>query len=57
MHKGYGNCKTSWSFGGKTGPICWVNQPSVCTDKTRHSFGEYSWEACLKKGNIHTPLF
>ena len=43
---GYGNCIKD--FMGK-GPICYVNEPSNCTDRkisTENGIMQYSWEAC-----------
>ena len=47
-------CEKSYAKNGRTGPICYVNQPSTCTDKqSAGAKGYYSWDACLnKKGNI-----
>ena len=41
---GYGNCKKVF----KTGPICYVNEPSSCSDlkKSKSTGKYYSWEAC-----------
>ena len=41
---GYGNCKKSY---GAKGPLCYVIQPTTCTDKVRSGDGrKYSYEAC-----------
>lgn len=42
---GYGNCNKEY----KRGPLCYVNQPSSCTDlmKSGSNKGErVSWQAC-----------
>ena len=39
---GFGKCKKSY----KKGPICYVRQPSSCSDKISISNTQYSWEAC-----------
>ena len=52
---GWGNCQKSY---GK-GPICYVNEPSTCTDIVdARSYGPtgYSWEACANK-NLGTRAF
>ena len=43
---GYGNCSLSY----EKGPICYVNEPSNCTDLAFSSRVKkrYSWEACKK---------
>ena len=52
MH-GYGNCGKHFSRNGKTGPICFVSQPSTCNDReTSPDAGDFSWQACLNEGNI-----
>ena len=55
VHSGFGpKCEKDLNKHGRTGPICYVNQPSTCTDKVvAGAKGYYSWDACLnKKGNI-----
>merc|ERR1712018_563901 len=41
---GYGNCKKKF----KIGPICYVNEPSTCTDlvESQSTGKRYSWDAC-----------
>ena len=44
---GFGKCKKTW----KKGPICFVKEPSKCTDQISVGKKHYSWEACnLEKG-------
>jgi hypothetical protein len=48
---GFGNCELS----NHNGPLCYVNEPSSCTDLVTVVEGEqYSNEACAKiSGNIY----
>jgi len=49
--KGYGRCEKDF----QDGPICYVNQPSICKDATNsqsHPGQYFSWEACKKQ---HLP--
>ena len=46
--KGYGRCEKDF----QDGPICYVNQPSICKDaiSSQSQPGQYfSWEACNKQ--------
>ena len=45
---GYGNCKKSyWTENSQgKGPICYVKEPSNCTDLQKADDDQYSWEAC-----------
>ena len=49
--RGYGNCHQSYN-----GPICYVNEPTTCTDVVNAGGGGrtgYSWEACQSRtGNV-----
>jgi len=51
---GYGRCQKDHG----DGPICYVNQPSTCTDavnSTSENGKQYSWEACNARGSRRTP--
>ena len=45
----FGNCQSKY----KSGPICYVNEPSNCTDLafSNSQKRRYSWEACLMSLN------
>ena len=46
MVNSFGNCKKSYNGG----PICYVNEPSNCTDlaHSKSTGRRYSWDACTK---------
>ena len=57
---GFGNCKKLY----KSGPICYVNVPSTCSDlkKSKSAGRSYSWDACApppppprKRSNLQPP--
>jgi len=47
-YNGYGNCDKTYQ--GKT--LCYVNEPSTCSDLQETTFGQYSFEAC---SGTYTP--
>ena len=53
---GYGNCMKDYK--GK-GPICYVIEPSSCTDRkisTEKEGKQYSWEACKSACKFYSNI-
>jgi len=55
---GYGNCQKSyWTDVMPEGPICYVKEPSNCTDLQKAGNSQYSWEACKLRTENCNPNF
>ena len=43
---GFGNCETTFSHHGRSGPICYVPKENMCSRSFKGRNGWYSWDPC-----------
>ena len=54
---GFGNCEgRNITIGSYTGPLCYVKEPTGCSDLQGPEKLRWSWEPCQSKGKIYTSI-